>query len=117
MPKKLTTRDCSRVQENRVAWKFDGIVNSNSGAGRFEKSDVRVDEASLSLECKTTMTPKDSFTIKKEWLEKHQQEAWSNRLANSVIVFNFDYQDSHDYYVIDDKLMTFLVEKLKEEYK
>ena len=117
MPKKLTTRDCSSVQEHRVANKLDGRVNSNSGAGRFAKSDVRVDSASLSIECKTTMTSKDSFSIKKEWIEKHKQEAWSNRLANSVIAFNFDYKDAHDYYVIDDVLMKFLVEKLREEYK
>ena len=114
---KEATRYCSTIQEERVAKKFDGFRNISSGSSKFNKSDVRVDDASLSIECKTVMAPKDSFSIKKEWIEKHKQEAWSNRLANSVIAFNFDYQDSHDYYVIDDVLMKFLVEKLIEEYK
>lgn len=114
---KSSTRYASETQERRVADKLSGRVNSNSGAGRFFKSDVVVDSASLSIECKTCMQEKDSFSIKKEWIEKHRQESWSNRLANSVIAFNFNYQDSHDYYVIDDSLMKFLVEKLKEEYE
>ena len=118
MPKnKNSTRYASSIQEERIAKKLNGRVNSNSGAGKFAKSDVVVDTASLSIECKTAMTPKDSFSIKKDWIEKHKQEAWSNRLANSAIAFNFDYQDAHDYYVIDDVLMRFLIDKLEEEYK
>ena len=121
MPKmtknKSATRYASETQENRIANKLGGRVNSNSGAGKFAKSDVVVNEASLSIECKTCMSEKDSFSIKKDWIEKHRQESWANRLANSVIAFNFNYQDSHDFYVIDDSLMKFLVEKLIEEYK
>ena len=37
MPNKLTTRDCSSIQEHRVANKLNGRVNSNSGAGHFNK--------------------------------------------------------------------------------
>ena len=37
------------------------------------------------------------------------------RNNDSVIAFNFDYTDKKDYYIINDKLMTFLVEKLREE--
>ena len=114
---KITTRHASAIQEKRVADKLNGKVNSNSGAGKWDKSDVKVEEASLSIECKTCMTPKKSFSIKKEWLEKNKEEAFFNRLSNHVIAFNFDYEDKNDYYVIDDKLMKFLVEKLIEESK
>lgn len=112
---KESTRYASQTQENRVAKKLGGTVNANSGAGKFNKSDVVVKSASLSIECKTCMTEKGSFSIKKDWIKKHKDEAWSNRLSNSVIAFNFFYGDKEDYYVIDDKLMRFLVEKLEEE--
>lgn len=61
------------------------------------------------------MTPKDSFSIKKEWIAKNKEEAFQNRLSNTAIAFNFYYDDTTDYYVIDDKLMKFLIEKLKED--
>lgn len=112
---KVTTREASSIQEKRIANKFDGAVGSNSGAGRFDKYDVVVSDASLSIECKTCLTEKNSFSIKKEWLEKHKKEGFFNRLTNNVIAFNFYYDDKTDYYVIDDKLMRFLVEKLREE--
>lgn len=115
MATKDTTRYASSTQENRIAKKFNGHVIPNSGAGKFNKSDVVVKEANLSIECKTCMSEKKSFSIKKDWLKKHKEESFSNRLYNSIIAFNFFYEDKEDYYVIDDKLMKFLVEKLKED--
>lgn len=110
-----TTRDASSVQERRLAKKLGGYVIANSGAGKFNKSDIIIKEASLSVEAKTCMKDKASFSIKKEWLEKHKQEAFANRLNNYVLAFNFNCLDNADYYIIDDRLMKFLVEKLKEE--
>lgn len=110
-----TTRGASNIQEHRVARKLGGIQNSNSGAGKWDKSDVKVEKASIAIECKTCMTPKKSMSIKRDWLEKNKEEAFTNRLEHSVIAFNFDYLDNKDYYIIDDKLMKFLVEKLEEE--
>ena len=114
MTNKEATRFASSTQENRIVKKFGGRVCPNSGAGKFSKSDIQLPEASLSIECKTCMTPKESFSIKKEWIEKHYEEAFSNRLSNTAIAFNFYFDDKKDYYVIDDKLMGFLIEKLKE---
>lgn len=117
MAKTGTTRNASEEQESRVAKKLGGKVIPNSGAGKFSKSDVMVDAASLSIECKTCMEEKKSFSIKKEWLEKHKEESFSNRLDNHAIAFSFCFNDRNDYYVIDDKLMKFLVEKLVESYQ
>ena len=117
MINKNSTRYCSSIQETRIANKFNGYASSSSGSSKFQKSDVIVENASLQIECKTCMKPKDSFSIKKEWIEKSRKEAFSNRLDNVVIAFNFNYEDKDDYYVIDDKLMRFLIEKLKEENK
>ena len=115
MKNKEATRYASSVQEKRVAGKLNGVVSSNSGAGLFNKGDVVCEDASLLVECKTCMEPKKSFSIKKEWIEKNKEEAFRLRLDNHVIAFSFDYQDKKDYYVIDDKLMEFLVRKLEEE--
>ena len=117
MKNKESTRYASSTQENRIATKLGGRICPNSGAGKFFKSDIRIDDASLSIECKTSMTPKDSFSIKKDWISKHYEEAFSNRLFNTAIAFSFYFEDKKDYYIIDDRLMAFLVEKLKEENK
>ena len=109
---KEATRYASSIQENRIAKKFNGKVSSNSGASRFSGGDVTVEDASLCIECKTCMKPSKSFSIKKEWIEKNIEEAFVNRLENYCIAFNFNYEDKADYYVIDDKLMTFLVDCL-----
>lgn len=116
MAKEGTTRFYSDIQESDVARKLGGIKSSNSGAGKFNKSDVKVELASLLIECKTVITEKDSVSIKKEWLKKNKEEAFSQRLTNHCIAFNFGpYQNN--YYIIDEKLMRFLVDKLTEENK
>lgn len=111
---KEATRYASSIQENRIAKKFNGKASSSSGASIFSGGDVHVEDASLCIECKTCMKPAKSFSIKKEWIEKNTKEAFINRFDNHCIAFNFDYEDKKDYYVIDDKLMSFLVNCLKE---
>ena len=110
----MTTREASSIQENRVAKKLGGVVNSNSGAGKFNKGDIRIPDIAMTIECKTCLKPKESFSIKKDWLVKNKNEAFITRSNHTCIAFNFDFEDKHDYYVIDDSLMQFLVEKLKE---
>ena len=117
MTNKDTTRYASEVQEKRICSKLGGHRTPNSGAGYFKKGDIQIPEVGLLVECKTCMTPKNSFSIKKEWLEKNKQELFASGLSNSVVAFNFDYEDKNDYYVIDDKLMKYLIEKLGEENK
>ena len=115
MTNKEATRYASSVQEKRVAGKLDGKVSSNSGAGLFNKGDIVVEDASLLVECKTCMESKKSFSIKKDWIDKNKEEAFRLRLDNHVIAFNFDYQDKKDYYIIDDKLMEYLVHCLERD--
>ena len=55
-----------------------------------------------------------SISIKREWLEKVKQETFATRNNNSVLCFNFG-PGQKNYYVIPEKLMKFLVEKLSEE--
>lgn len=112
---KEATRYYSDIQEQRVAKTLGGYVQPNSGAGKFKKSDIMIKDASMSIECKTSMDNKESFSVKKEWFEKQKLEAFSNRLDNAVIAFNFGPDDKNDKFIIDYKLMKFLIEKLREE--
>ena len=113
---KEATRYASSIQENRIAKKFNGKVSSNSGASKFSSGDVIIEDASLCIECKTCMKSSKSFSIKKEWIEKNLKEAFIGRLENQCIAFNFDYNSTKDYYIIDDKLMSFLIDCLIKEY-
>ena len=112
---KTSTRFASETQEQRIAKKFEGNVQLNSGAGKFSKGDVIIPDISMQIECKTCMTPKESLSIKKEWLEKQVQESFSMRCSNHALAFNFYYEDNKNYYIINEKLMKFLIEKLREE--
>ena len=111
---KESTRYFSDLQEKSVCKALNGTQVSNSGAGKFTKGDVIVKQASLLCECKCQMTEKDSYSVKKEVLIKNKEEAFANRLSNSCLCFNFG-PESDNYYVISEKLMKYLVEKLAED--
>ena len=110
-----STRYYSAAHEDSVVKALGGQRVANSGAIKFGAGDVIQRNASLLIECKTTMTEKKSVSIKREWIEKNKQEAFQTRYDNHVVCFNFG-PDTSNYYVIDEKLMKFLVEKLVEEY-
>lgn len=111
---KESTRYYSTNHEESICKALGAKRQSNSGAGRFRKGDVIQDEASMLIEAKTTMSSKNSFSIKKEWIDKNKEEAFLIRKSNSCICFNFE-PDGDNYYVINEKLMKFLIEKLSEE--
>lgn len=109
------TRFYSDEHEKSVCKALNGVQVSNSGAGKFSKGDVRLPSAIL-CECKTSTTEKASVSIKKEWIEKNQKEAKEMRMDNSCLCFNFG-PNTDNYYVISEKLMRYLVDKLAEEYE
>lgn len=113
---KESTRYYSDIHEKSVCKALNGRQNSNSGAGKFNKGDVIVPSCNLLIECKTTMTSKDSVSIKKEWIEKNKEEAFANRRDNSVVCFNFG-PNEPNHYIISEKLMKYLCEKLEEDYQ
>lgn len=109
-----STRYYSDKHEKSVCKALNAYQQANSGAGKFRKGDVYNSKASLLIECKTCMTDKSSFSIKQDWILKNKDEAFSQRLSNSCVAFNFG-PDKPNYYCIDEKLMKFLVEKLEED--
>ena len=113
---KKSTRFYSKMQEEYVSALLNARTQPNSGAGLFRKGDVINYDASLLIECKTPTSEKESFSIKKEWLVKNKEEAFTQRVCDGVIAFTFS-PGGHNFFVINEKLMTFLVNKLEEEYK
>ena len=111
-----STRFYSDRHEKSICKALGARQQSNSGAGHFCKGDVVHDGASLLIEAKCTMSPKQSVSIKREWIEKNKSEAFSIRKSNQCVCFTFE-PDGNNYYVIDEKLMKFLVEKLEEDNK
>lgn len=111
---KESTRAFSDAHEKSVCQALGAFQQSNSGAGKFSKGDVVLKSASLLCECKCSMSDKSSVSIKKEWIDKNAEEAFSQRLQNSCLAFNFSPNGSN-YYVINERLMKFLTDKLKEE--
>lgn len=107
----MNTREFSSKQEHRVAKMFDGKVVANSGATTFNKGDVIVGK--ILIECKTATKPKDSFSIKKEWLEKSKEEAFSLGLDYSILAIDFGSED--DYFIINKELAKILINKLKDD--
>ena len=112
---KESTRYFSTIHEESVAKALGGMRNSSSGSGHFRKGDVVCKKSSMLAECKTAMEDKNSFSIKKEWIDKNKEETFAMRLDNSCIAFNFG-PNQPNHYVINENLMKFLVEKLEEEY-
>ena len=111
---KDATRYYSDRQEKSVAKVISGEQTSNSGAGRFRKGDVINQREALLCECKCVMSEKSSISIKKEWIDKNKEESFAQRLSNACVAINF-VPDGENYFVINEKLMCYLVEKLEED--
>ena len=109
--RKDSTRYASDKQEKRTAKNLGGRVQVSSGSSAFFKGDVVLD--TCLVECKTCMKPKESFSIKKEWLAKIQEQCFAMRKRYPILAFDFG--DEENYYILDEKTMRKFVEFLKSE--
>lgn len=107
----MYTKYFSNRQEKRIAKKFGGKKVAASGATRFNKGDVSFDN--VLVECKTCMKDKDSFSIKKQWLEKNKEESFSMNKEFSVLAFNYG-PDQENYYIIDERTFKRFMEFVNE---
>lgn len=105
---KKATRYFSNKQEKHVAKVVGGTQTANSGATPFQKGDVST--ADWLIECKTKTTPSESISIKREWLEKNEEEAFAMQKSHSALAFNFgDLRNAKNYYIIsEDEFKRFL---------
>lgn len=99
----MNTRKFAKKQEQTLASLLNAKRQANSGATPFAKGDVK--SKGILFECKTCVTNKKSFSIKKEWLEKNKEEAFAMGKDYSVLVFNFG-PGQKNYYILDER--TFL---------
>lgn len=105
------TRYYSDKQEKHIAKTLKGKKVANSGATAFNKGDVIT--SSFLIEAKTCTSPKKSFSIKKEWLEKNEEEAFAMNKPYSALAFDFGDGDQH--YVISERLFKQLVNYVEAE--
>ena len=106
-----STRDASSNQERQIAKKLKGKKVANSGATKYNKGDVIVDN--WLIEAKTCMKPKKSFSIKKEWLEKNKEEMYA--IGKDYSALCFDFGDNKDrFYIIDENTFSKVIDLLKE---
>lgn len=109
---KKSTRYYSSKQEKQVAKALNGNVVPNSGAIKFGAGDVQTDK--LLIECKTCTTEKKSFSIKQEWLDKNEEDAFSVGKHYSALVFNFG-PGTNNYYVLNERTFKKFLEFLSDE--
>ena len=113
---KECTRYFSSRQEKGVAKSLKGKTVPNSGAIMFGAGDVVLDD--WLLECKTKTSPSQSISIKKEWLEKNEEEAFSMNKHHSALVFNFgDLHNAQNYYIINEQEFKRFLELEANDYE
>ena len=93
----LTTRDKSSAQEAFLAKELDARTTPNSGATFRKKGDL-LDRWSM-FEAKTTMTEKESYSVKKETLKKMRREQYQQLKEFSFLVFDFGKPVAEETYV------------------
>lgn len=103
------TRFYSNKQEKHIANTVGGKKVANSGATPFNKGDVTTEN--WLFEAKTKTTESNSFSIKREWLEKNKEEAFAMRKDYSALVIDFG--DGKQFYVIDEKTFLEMKEALE----
>ena len=109
---KECTRYFSSRQEKGVAKSLKGKTVPNRGAIMFGAGDVVLDN--WLIECKTKTSPSESMSIKKEWLEKNEEEAFAMGKPYSALCFSFgDLHNDRQYYIINEDMFKKLVEILE----
>ena len=109
--RKDSTRYVSNKHEKQTAKELGGKVQISSGSSPFFKGDVVLQNCLV--ECKTCMTPKKSFSIKLEWLDKIREQCIQMRKRFPILAFNFG--EGENYYIIDETTMKKFVEFLEQE--
>jgi hypothetical protein len=110
MAQKGTSRYYSSKQEHAIADLLGAKVVPNSGACRFAVSDVIADN--WIFEAKTCMSPKQSFSLKKDWFDKNERERMDAQLPYSAVVFQFE-PNGENYFVVNERTFKILYEMLK----
>lgn len=97
----MNTRNYSDIQEKHIAKVTGGKVQSNSGGTKFGGGDVHTNK--FFIEAKTPTKEQKAFSIKKDWIDKMQEQAFEQGKEESVLAFRFSQNDKEDFYVLNEK--------------
>lgn len=97
----MSTRNYSDIQEKHIAKVTGGNVQSNSGGTRFGGGDVHTGK--FLIEAKTPTKEQKAFSIKKDWIDKMQEQAFEQGKEESVLAFRFSPDENEDFYVLNEK--------------
>lgn len=67
------------------------------------------------FEAKTCMSEKQSFSIKKEWLDKLRQESFAMNKEFFALVFNFGIKNGENFYILNEKTFKQILLLLEEK--
>ena len=108
---KKSTRYYSSRQEKKIAKAVGGRTVANSGAITFGAGDITSDK--WLFEAKTKMEESKSFSIKREWIDKNKEEAFSMGKDYNALVIDFG--DGKQFYLIDEKTFLRMKTLLEED--
>lgn len=108
---KKPTRYYSDKHEKRTAKNLGAKVQTSSGSSSFLKGDV-ISNSCL-IECKTATSEKKSFSIKKEWLDKIDEQCFE--MGKKYPILAFDFGDGDNYYILNELVMKKFVEFLDSQ--
>ena len=108
----MPTRYFSDKQEKHIAKVTGGKVQSNSGGTKFGGGDVHTDK--FFIEAKTPTKSQTSFTIKKEWIDKMQEQTFEQGKECGVLAFQFEPYGKNYYVLNEQQFLEYL--RYKEEY-
>lgn len=97
----MTTRYFSDKQEQHIAKVTGGEVQSNSGGTKFGGGDVHTDK--FFIEAKTPTKEQTSFSIKKDWITKLQEQTFEQGKEEGVLAFRFSPDAKTDMYVLNER--------------
>lgn len=104
------TRYYSSIQEKKLAKDLGGRTTANSGAALWSGGDVSLKDALI--ECKTSMSDKSSFSIKKEWLTKLNEERLFAGKEYYALAYNYG-PNQDNYFVIPQWMFEEYLEFIK----
>lgn len=104
-----TKKQLSEIQEKEVAKFLGGRVTIGSGGTIFGGGDVEL--PNWLIECKTTTTAKNSYSVKKSVIDKIKEQSFEQKKQNYALAFRFE-PFGEDYFVIDKNLFKSLVEMI-----
>lgn len=102
------TRYYSKKQESAIAKRLDFKRQPNSGATPFLKGDLIGHD--FLIECKTKTSASSSISIRRDWLIKNKEEAFSMGKTHHALAFDFGAGET--YYVIDELHFKLLIDLL-----